>query len=574
MKSVESTSANGLFIDIGQSFFQAVHGDDAFGFLLERGENGRLTDPCREKLTVSLRGFLGKPGRAAGRNAFCAISARGVSLRRLSLPASSKDEMQRVLRLQIESEFPVSPEELAWGSRPIGPPKPPANGGPARQDLLVVAVKKESLEEYTAILGACGVVPLFTLAALARTELHPPPPGAGAFLNIGRTHSELMTFDNGVPASIRILAWGGETITRSIQEKLAVSREEAEKLKLSPAQPGAASDPRRPLLQSASESALALLAEILRPAAPGGKLYLTGKSARDPRLAPLLARVLGGAVACESLEPASGAGPSAAIAGLIQSTGPNAASPPLLLEQNGSLGAARPARPAVWKWAAVAALLALGAFFFPYAQAIVRKPFLAKKLAALQADRGRLATIDQELDFLKYLKQNQPPYLETIYLLARSAPQGTRLDELSLSRHQEVSIRLKMASAEQVSDFRSKLIDSGWFDSVMVEEQTPSPDRRVTVRMTAELKPVESRKPIAAEPPGKKTDRPRFASDEPDFGMMPPPETVMMPPPQSRGIPVPATRAMTPGGPDTPPLPRGVRRGRGAATPETDSPEP
>ena len=31
-----------------------------------------------------------------------------------------------------------------------------------------------------------------------------------------------------------------------------------------------------------------------------------------------------------------------------------------------------------------------------------------------------------------------------------------------------------MANAGQVSDFRSKLIDSGWFTNVMVEEQTPS----------------------------------------------------------------------------------------------------
>jgi hypothetical protein len=327
------------------------------------------------------------------------------------------------------------------------------------------------------------------------------------------------------------------------------------------------------LVQSATESALALLVEGIQPASLGGKLYLTGKSARDSLLAPLLAGVLGGAVSCESLEQGNGAGPSAAIAGLIKSTGQNSASPPLILQPAGSLGPARPARRTVWKWAAAAAFLALGALFFPDAEAIVRKPFLEKKLAALQADRGRLATIDQELDFLKYLKQNQPPYLDAIYLLARSAPQGTRLDSLSLGRHQEVSIRLKMASAEQVSDFRSKLIDSGWFANVMVEEQTPSPDRRVAVRMTAQLKPAESRKPIAAEPPGKKTDRSRPAGDEPDFGM-PPPEPMMMPPTQPMGSPVQVTPAPPPGGQDTPAPPRGARRGRGATMPETTSPDP
>jgi hypothetical protein len=567
VKSLEFMHPTGLFIDIGQSSLHAVNGGDAFAFPLQRGENGRLTDLCREKLTSGLRGFLGPKGRAAGRRAFCAIGARGVSMRRLSLPASSKEEQQRVLRLQIESQFPLSPDQLAWGSRPVGPPKPSANGGPAQQELLVIAVKKEVLQEYAGILGACGVAPFFTIAALARAELHPPPPGSGAVLDIGRTHSELMSFENGAPASIRILAWGGENITRSIQEKLALSRDEAEKLKLALDQPGVALGPQGLLLQSATESALAALAEGLAPAPAGGILYLTGKSARNPRLAPLLAGVLGGAVACESLEPASAAGPSAAVAGLIKSTAGNGASSPLILELNGGQGAARLARPVVRQWAAAAVLLALATLLFPYAQALVLKPILEKKLAALQADRGRLAMIDQELDFLKYLKQTQPPYLDTIYLLAKSAPQGTHLDGLSMGRHQQISIRMKMANAQQVSDFRSKLIDSGWFANVMVEEQTPQPDRRVIVRMTAELKPAEMRKPLAAEPPGKKTDKSRPGGEEPDSGM-PPPETMMMPPPQPMGSPVQVSPATPPGGQDTPPPRRGGRGRRGAAPPD------
>jgi hypothetical protein len=558
MNRLASRNAAGLFIDIGQSSLHAVHGEDAFAFPIERAENGRLTDLCRERLALSLRGFLSQKGRATGWSAFCAIGARGVSMRRLSLPASSEEELRRVLRLQIESEFPLSPDELAWGSRPVGPPRAPAIGVPSRQEWLVVAVKKEVLEEYAGVLAACGIVPIFTLAALARAELHPPPSGSCTVLDIGRTHSELMSFDNGVPASIRILAWGGETITRSIQEKMAVSHDEAEKLKMTLDQPGVASGPQGQLLQSATESALAALAAGLKPASLGGKLYLTGKSARNPRMAPLLAGVLWGAVACESVEQAPRAGPSAVIAGLMKSTGSNSASPPLILELGGGQGATRPARPAVWKWAAAAVLLALGALLFPYAEALVLKPVLERKMAALEADRGRLATIDQELDFLEFLKQNQPPYLDTIYLLARSAPQGTRLESLSMSRHQQISIRLKTANSQEVSDFRTKLIDSGWFANVMVEEQAPSPDRRVSVRMTAELKTAESRKPLAAEPPGKKRETSLPGWGGPEFSMPPPP--MMMPPPRPMANPVQVTPAPPPGGPDTPTPPPRRRR--------------
>jgi Tfp pilus assembly PilM family ATPase len=547
MKALEPIHAPALFIDVGQSSLQAVSGEDVFTFPIERAENGRLTDLCRERLILGLRGFVSKL-RPASRSAFCAIGARGVSIRRLNLPASSEEELQRVLRLQIESEFPLSPDELAWGSRPLGPPKASANGGPARQELLVVAVKKEVLEEYADILRACGIVPSFTLAALARAEFYPSLPGSCAVLDIGRTHSELMTLENGVPASIRILAWGGETITRSIQEKLNVGHDEAEKLKISSDQPGAVPGPQGQVLQSAVESALAALAATIKPTIQDKKLYLTGNSARDPRLATLLAGALGGAVSCESLEPLSRAGSSPAIAGLKQSTAKNSSSLPLILSLNGGHAAAKPVRPMVWKWAAAAASLALASLIFPYAEAIVLKPFLEKKLAALEADRGRLAIIDQELDFLKFLKQNQPPYLDTIYLMARSAPQGARLEELSMSRQREISIRMKLANGQQVTDFRSKLIESGWFTNVMVEEQAPSPDRRFAVRMTAELRPAELRKPLAAEPPGKKTDRePTSLTVTPEPMVMPPVGeiTPSAPPPAE------VTPSPPPGGQDT-----------------------
>ena len=260
---------------------------------------------------------------------------------------------------------------------------------------------------------------------------------------------------------------------------------------------------------------------------------MTGKSARDLRLAPLLAGLLGGAVSCQSLEQASGAAPSAAIAGLIKSTGREQRVPSVdpRTEREPGGGPPGPAgllemgrrRRCCWPWARS---------FSP-----TRKPSCASRswkrnwprCKPIAAGSPRLI---RNWIFSNILKQNQPPYLDTIYLLARSAPQGTRLDGLSLGRHQEVSIRLKMANAQQVSDFRSKLIDSGWFTNVIVEEQTPSPDRRVTVRMTADLKPAESRKPLAPEPPGRKTNQPRPGGDEPDFGMTPPPEPMMMPPPQ------------------------------------------
>src|SRR5438270_71868 len=152
--------------------------------------------------------------------AFCAIGARGVSLRRLTLPASSKEELERLLALQIEREFPLSPDELAWGYRPLG--RTSGNGAAGLQELLVVAVKKEVLQEYSEILSGCGLSPLFTLAALARSSLCSTSLGSFAILDIGQSQSELISFDNGVPGAIRILPWGGENITQAVEKRLEI----------------------------------------------------------------------------------------------------------------------------------------------------------------------------------------------------------------------------------------------------------------------------------------------------------------------------------------------------------------
>ncbi|MDB6077851.1 MAG: hypothetical protein JWO82_1598, partial [Akkermansiaceae bacterium] len=430
-----------LYIELGQTSFKVLKGDAGLEIPLERLENGGLTDSCREKLTHSLRDFLKKKGWQSRSHAFCAIGARGVSLRRLTLPSSTKEELQRVLRLQIESEFPLPPEELAWGYRPLDSAGRPGIVAIARQEMIVVALKKEVLAEYSEILAGCGVNPVFTLAALARNCLCPQPPGSYALLDVGRSHSELIAFDNGAPASIRILPWGGEDLTRSIAEKLGITHQEAEKLKVNLDQEPVARAELGQQIQSAMGAALEPLATAIRSHWSGQTIYLSGRSARHKDIAPQLARHLGGGVACERLELMPGEGRSAAILGLKRSTEKEGGSPPLILRLKEAKGGESIARPAPWKWAAVAGLLAIAALSFPYAEALLLKPRLAKRLSLVKADKGRLSTIDRELTFLQFLKESQPPYLDAVSLIARSAPAGSRIDSLSMNRRGDLALK-------------------------------------------------------------------------------------------------------------------------------------
>jgi hypothetical protein len=153
------------------------------------------------------------------------------------------------------------------------------------------------------------------------------------------------------------------------------------------------------------------------------------------------------------------------------------------------------------KWAVLAVALALGLLVWPYAEALALKPVLKRRFSALTADIGRLGTIDRELEFLQFLKQNQPPYLDALFIFSKAAPPGARVDSMTMNRRGEVSVRGSARDGQQVADFRSKLIASGFFSSVTLEEQTPTPDRqKVNIRMTATWKPLAERAVLSVGP--------------------------------------------------------------------------
>jgi Tfp pilus assembly PilM family ATPase len=533
-----------IYLEIGQSTLRALQGEEGLELPLERLPNGRLSSACRQSLTLSLQSFFKKAAWRPHAKAFCAISARGVSLRRITLPSTSKENLQRLLLLQIESEFPLSPDELAWGYLPLDQTKPGGNGSPGQQEYLIAAVKKEVIEEYTELLSDCGVSPAFTVAALARQDLCPKAMRQQALLDIGRHHSELISFENSFPKTIRVLPWGGEAITRVIEEKLGSTRTEAEELKLKFVQ-GQLGQEAEQKVQAAMQEALDGLAKAVNGQNLGEKIYLTGQSVRLKDLAPGLARRLAPGLICEAIEPVAAAGRSAAILGLKIATEQTGGRSPLFIKGKQVNGGPGVARPAPWKLIALAGSFALGLLLLPYFEAITLKPFLARKLAALKEDRHKLALIDAEWGLFQHLKQNAPPYLDALFLLAKAAPQGARIDSLSMNRRGDLSMRWSMQNPQQVTDFRSKLFDSGFFANVTVEEQAPGPDRqKLAVRISAQWKPLSARQTLAIGPTAEEIEKAKTRSREPQMGGFP------MMPMGGPGMPMPMPQPPAGAGPE------------------------
>ncbi|HZV36714.1 MAG TPA: hypothetical protein VFB72_19210, partial [Verrucomicrobiae bacterium] len=104
-------------------------------------------------------------------------------------------------------------------------------------------------------------------------------------------------------------------------------------------------------------------------------------------------------------------------------------------------------------------------------------------------------------------------------------------DSVNMDQHGDMTLRGTMQNGQQVTDFREKLIGSGFFSSVSVEEQTPNPDHQhVSVRMTAHWKPFEGRSGLAIGPTPAEIQQAKTNKDTamPGGGMFPP--GMMFPP--------------------------------------------
>jgi Tfp pilus assembly PilM family ATPase len=480
MRATNSRKFAGLCLEFGETSMKAYAGESGFELELERQENGRLTVRCRDRLKERLREFLGRQ-HWRRQQVQCAVSARGVSLRRLSLPPASREQTRRLLLLQIEREFPLAPEALAWGYHALSSDAPSPDRSKPGQELLVAAVKREVLQEYADILRECGGSPVFTLGAYARSGLLPGTGGTCAMLDIGRTHSELAIVKGGVLESIRMIRWGGEEVTRAIERNLGVSRAQAENIKI---QGRAVRDTQAVdsgEVRAIIATELRKFAESVRAHWSGQRLYLTGGAARLPDITSCFERVLGAGAVCERLDLAEGDAFSAAIAGLGKAGEGGGGEPSFVLQLDSVRNGDGPGKVARWKWAALLGFLVFGMVSVRYTESLLLKPRLAQRLAGVKAYRDSLPETEGELSFLQYLKTNQPAYLDTLSVLANAAPPGTRIETLSLNRRGDLAMRTTLRDPQQVAEFRSKLVQSGLFESVTLEEQTAAPNRQGVV---------------------------------------------------------------------------------------------
>ena len=165
-----------------------------------------------------------------------------------------------------------------------------------QMDVLLVAVKKDKILNYTNVLSLAGKSPAvvdidaFALQNCYEYNYEPAPTSTVALLNLGASVMNINIVKGTTPLFTRDVSVGGNQYTDSLQKELDLSFDDAERLKLGQKVGTVSEDAKMPILQQVTEIIVLEIQktfDFFRATAAGEhleRIYLAGGSSRVPGL--------------------------------------------------------------------------------------------------------------------------------------------------------------------------------------------------------------------------------------------------------------------------------------------------
>lgn len=487
-------SSDPTLVDLGHGSIKVIEGERGFELDLVRSPEGELTRETLDKTRAAFEQFWSSSGRRAGsRTVVCAVPASGVSLRGLEIPAVNAAETEQMVALQVEREFPLPPEEMAWGYR-LGE----AHGADASaaQPATVAALRRDTLLELHQLFQPLDCRVEFSLGALAGQALCPPATGLSALLDLGRTRSELLLFQDDMPVGMRTLNWGGQSLTRAIAKALGVDDADAESKKLAwSSGRGAGTDDATlsAIVGQSLEELSKELRESWRLSSARASARLNGHTGLQPEtgfprrisiagrgaaLPGLIGRIesLFPGVPVEPLRFEDGLGRSAVTTGLEKQ----------MAQSDSSLGGlfilrtqADPSRQVTTaaergisgRWIAAAAALLVFALLGPYWGPLFRLSALQSRSDEAKMALGVDETFPRRIAFLDKLDGSRIQAVDVLEAIRRVSTADLRVDYLSLTPKGDFQLRGSSGSVEAVHQLRQDLSAMDFKDPVLPENE-------------------------------------------------------------------------------------------------------
>ena len=162
-----------------------------------------------------------------------AVSGHSVIVKKISLPTMTREELEESIRWEAEQYIPFDVNEVNLDFQILNP-----GAVEGQMDVLLVAAKKDLIDDYVNVLSEAGVTPAvidvagFAVANAWAANSEAQPAEVVAIANIGAQSTNINVLAGGVPAFTRDISIGGNAYTEEIQKALSITFDEAERIKL------------------------------------------------------------------------------------------------------------------------------------------------------------------------------------------------------------------------------------------------------------------------------------------------------------------------------------------------------
>ncbi len=161
------------------------------------------------------------------------VSGHSVIVKRISLPMQSTDELEETIRWEAEQYIPFDINEVNIDHQILQ-----ENGVEGQMDVLLVAAKKDMIDDYTSVIADAGLnlgvldVDSFAVGNMYEHCYGSDDGSTVALIDIGASVINMNVMHAGIPVFTRDITTGGNQYTEEIQKTLGISVEEAERIKI------------------------------------------------------------------------------------------------------------------------------------------------------------------------------------------------------------------------------------------------------------------------------------------------------------------------------------------------------
>ena len=223
------------------------------------------------------------------------VSGHSVIVKRISIPTMSEDQLADSIKQEAAQHIPFDIDVVNIDYQILSED----TTGP-QMDVLLVAVKKDKILNYTNVLSLAGKSPAvvdidaFALQNCYEYNYQPHHDTTVALLNLGASVMNINIVKGTTPLFTRDVSVGGNQYTDSLQKELDLSFDDAESLKLGRKVGTVSEDAKLPILQQVTEIIVLEIQktfDFFRATASGEhieRIYLAGGSSRVPGLVEAL----------------------------------------------------------------------------------------------------------------------------------------------------------------------------------------------------------------------------------------------------------------------------------------------